>query len=93
MSMPVELHNTDDATLKTEVPDVVEHVLGEQPGDWSVSIVGSRAREDWVMKPEEPNGSERSYTLAGSAGEHEQVAIGKIAATAAAEKDVTGLLW
>jgi hypothetical protein len=35
-----------------------------------VSIAGSRASENWEMRVEGPNGFERSYTLAGSAGEH-----------------------
>ena len=42
---------------------IVEHVLSDRPGEWRVSIVGSRAKEDWEMKVEGPNGFERSYTL------------------------------
>ena len=57
---------------------IVEHVLSGRPGDWRVSIVGSRAQEDWEMKVEGPNGFERSYTLAGSAGEHQPGAIGNL---------------
>jgi hypothetical protein len=45
---------------------------------WRVSIVGSRAKEDWEMKVEGPNGFERSYTLVGNAGEHQPVAIGNL---------------
>jgi len=56
MSVSVELHNTGDATLTTEVQAVVEHVLSDRAGEWRVSIVGSRAREDWEMKVE---GSQR----------------------------------
>jgi len=55
--------------------------LGEQlqkPGEWRVSIVGSRAKEDWEMKVEGPNGFERSYTLVGTAGEHQPAAIGNL---------------
>ncbi len=48
--MLVELHNTGDATVRTEVQAVVEHVLSGRPGEWRVSIVGSRAKEDWEMK-------------------------------------------
>jgi hypothetical protein len=40
-----------------------------------VSIAGSRASENWEMRVEGPNGFERSYTLAGVAGEHEPEAI------------------
>jgi hypothetical protein len=46
-----------------------------------VSIVGSRAKEDWEMKVEGPSGFERSYTLVGSAGEHQPVAIGNLLLT------------
>ena len=76
--MLVELHNTGDATVRTEVQAVVEHVLSGRPGEWRVSIVGSRAKEDWEMKVEGPNGFERSYTLVGSAGEHQPMAIGNL---------------
>ena len=76
--MFVELHNTGDATVRTEVQAVVEHVLSGRPGEWRVSIVGSRAKEDWEMKVEGPNGFERSYTLVGSAGEHQPMAIGNL---------------
>ena len=78
MSVSVEMHNTGDARLRTEVQAVVEHVLSDRPGEWNVSIVGSRAKEDWEMKVEGPNGFERSYTLLGSAGEHQPVAIGNL---------------
>ena len=78
MSVLVELHNTGDATIRTEVQMIVEHVLSDRPGEWRVSIVGSRAKEDWEMKVEGPNGFERSYTLVGTAGEHQPVAIGNL---------------
>jgi hypothetical protein len=78
MSVSVEMHNAGDARLRTEVQAVVEHVLSDRPGEWHVSIVGSRAKEDWEMKVEGPNGFERSYTLLGSAGEHQPVAIGNL---------------
>ncbi len=67
---------------------IVEHVLSGRPGEWRVSIVGSRAKEDWEMKVEGPNGFERSYTLVGSAGEHQPVAIGNLPAEAAALEHV-----
>jgi hypothetical protein len=78
MSVLVELHNTGDATIRTEVQVIVEHVLSDRPGEWRVSIVGSRAKEDWEMKVEGPNGFERSYTLVGIAGEHQPMAIGNL---------------
>ena len=76
--MLVELHNTGDATSRTEVQVIVEHVLSDRPGEWRVSILGSRAKEDWEMKVEGPNGFERSYTLVGTAGEHQPVVIGNL---------------
>lgn len=78
MSVSVELHNTGDASIMSEVEAIIEHVLSDRPGDWRVSIVGSRAKQDWEMKVEGPNGFERSYTLVGSAGEHDPVAIGNL---------------
>ncbi len=78
MSVLVELHNTGDATIRTEVQAIVEHVLSGRPGKWRVSIVGSRAKEDWEMKVEGPNGFERSYTLVGSEGEHQPITIGNL---------------
>jgi len=44
-------------------------------GEWRVSIVGSRGRDDWEMKLEGPKGFERIYTLVGSAGQHQPEAI------------------
>jgi hypothetical protein len=78
MSVFVELHNAGDATIRSEVQAIVEHVLSGRPGEWRVSIVGSREREDWEMKVEGPNGFERSYILVESAGEHQPVAIGNL---------------
>ena len=40
-----------------------------------MSIVGSRENDSWEMKVLGPNGVERSYTLAGSAGEHQPLVI------------------
>jgi hypothetical protein len=57
---------------------VIEHVLSDRRGEWRVSIVESRANDNWEMKVEGPEGFERSYTLVGSAGEHETVAIGNL---------------
>jgi len=78
MSVLVELHNSGDATIRAEVQVIVEHVLSDRPGEWRVSMVGSRAKEDWEMKVEGPNGFERSYTLVGTAGEHQPAAIGNL---------------
>jgi hypothetical protein len=78
MAVLVELHNIGNVAIGPEVQAIVEHVLSGRPGDWRVSIVGSRANEDWEMKVEGPNGFERSYTLVGSAGERQPLAIGNL---------------
>ena len=78
MAVSVELHNTGDPAVGREVQALVEHALSDRAGDWRVSIVGSRANENWEMKVEGPNGFERSYTLVGSAGEHQPVVIGNV---------------
>ena len=74
----MEMHNTGDATLQMEVRAMVEHVLGDRPGDWRVSIIGSKGSDRWEMKIIGPNGFERSYTLEGTAGEHESRVIAAI---------------
>ena len=43
-----------------------------------MSIVGSRENDGWEMKILGPNGFERSYTLVGSAGEHQPMAIANV---------------
>ena len=43
-----------------------------------MSIAGSRENDSWEMKVWGPNGFERSYTLVGSAGEHQPVVIGNL---------------
>ena len=78
MSVVVEFHNTGDATIRSEVQVVIEHILSDRPGDWRVSVVGSRAKEDWEIKVEGPNGFERSFTLVGGAGEHQPMVIGNL---------------
>ena len=56
----------------------MEHALSDRPGDWRVSIVGSRENDGWEMKILGPNGFERSYTLGGSAGEHQPLVIANV---------------
>lgn len=75
MAVTVELQNLGDAELCREITVHVEHVLSDRQGDWRVSIAGSRAAESWDMRIEGPNGFERSYSLSGTAGEHEPAAI------------------
>lgn len=78
MAVTVEMQNTGDSASRPEVIAVIEHVLVDRRGDWRVSIAGSRANDNWVMKVEGPAGFERSYTLDGSAGEHSPEAIGRV---------------
>ena len=80
MAVTVEVHNTGDAELQRDVVAIVEHVLSDRPGNWRVLIVGSRANDRWEMKITGPNAFERSYTLEGTAGEHEARAIAVLVA-------------
>ncbi len=78
MGVSVELHNTGDPSIGAEIHALVEHHLSDRPGDWRVSIVGSRENDSWEMKLLGPNGFERSYNLSGRAGEHQAVVIGNV---------------
>jgi len=78
MLVSLELHNTGDPSLGAEIQVLTEHHLGDRPGDWRVSIVGSRGSDGWEMKVWGPNGFERSYTLAGGAGEHQPLVIANV---------------
>jgi hypothetical protein len=78
MAVSLELQNTGDPSIGPEVRALVEHHLSDRPGDWRVSIVGSRENDSWEMKVLGPNGFERSYTLVGSAGEHQPLVIGNV---------------
>ena len=73
--MTIEMQNTGDSRARREIPAGVEHVLSDVAGEWRVSIVGSRANDNWEMKVEGLQGFERSYTLVGEAGEHRPEAI------------------
>jgi hypothetical protein len=75
MAVTIETQNTGDARARREILAGVEHVLSDLAGEWRVSIVGSRADDNWEMKVEGPRGFERSYTLVGAAGEHHPEAI------------------
>src|ERR1700675_2043065 len=75
MAVTVEMQNTGDSRTRREILAGVEHVLSDVAGDWRVSIVGSRANDNWEMKVEGPRGFERSYTLVGEVGEHQPEAI------------------
>jgi len=79
MAVSVELHHTGSApAVRSEIVALIEHALADRPGDWRVLIIGSRANDRWEMKIFGPKAFERSYTLEGSAGEHEPQIIGKL---------------
>jgi hypothetical protein len=82
MAVSVEMQHTGDSGLQAEVRAIIEHALADRVGDWRVSIVGSQGNDRWELKIVGPNGFERSYTLEGSAGEHQpeviQVILGKM---------------
>ena len=75
MAVVVEMHNTGNSSARAEIVALIDHALCEKPGDWRVSILGSRGSDNWEMKLEGPMGFERMYTLIGSAGEHRPEAI------------------
>jgi len=78
MSVTTELQNLGDARLCGEIVASIEHALCERRGEWRVSIAGSHGSENWEMRVEGPNGFERTYTLAGIAGEHNPEAIRRL---------------
>jgi hypothetical protein len=79
MAVSVEIHHTGSVpAVRSEIAALIEHTLANRPGDWRVSIIGSQANDRWEMRITGPNAFERSYSLEGSAGEHEPRAIGGI---------------
>lgn len=78
MEVTVELHNLGDVQLCREFMAGIEHALSDRRGEGRVTISGSRASNNWEMRVEGPNGFERTYTLAGAAGEHESEAIRRL---------------
>ena len=78
MSVSVEMHNTGDPTLQMEVRAMVEHLLADRRGDWRIFIVGTQASDQWDLKIYGPHAFERSYTLEGTAGQHEPGVIASI---------------
>ena len=78
MGVTADLHNLGDARLSKEIATSIEHALSDRRGDWRVTIAGSRASENWEMRVQGPHGFERTYILAGAAGEHEPEAIRKL---------------
>jgi hypothetical protein len=80
MAVSVEMHNTGDPSLRVEIAAVIEHVLSQKSGDCRVVILGSQANDQWEMKITGPNAFERSYTLEGTAGQHEPQVIRRFVA-------------
>jgi hypothetical protein len=80
MAVSIDLQNLGDVQLCREITAQVEHVFSDRLGVWRVSITGSRASENWDMCIEGPNGFERSYSLADSAGEHQPELIRRLIA-------------
>jgi hypothetical protein len=78
MAVSVEMHHIGDSRAQAEVRATIEHVLADRPGDWRVSIIGTQANDRWEMSIAGPNAFERSYTLEGSAGEHDARVVGGI---------------
>jgi hypothetical protein len=60
MAVMVEMHTTGDPRARAEVAAVIEHLLSDRPGEWRVSILGSRGSDNWEMKLEGPKGFERT---------------------------------
>jgi len=81
MAVLVEMHHTRCVpAVRAEIAAIIEHALADRHGDWRVSIIGSQANDRWEMKITGPNAFERSYTLEGSAGEHQPEVIRMILA-------------
>ena len=76
----MEMHHTGDAEQQRDAIAMIEHVLSDRPGKWRVSITGSLANDQWEMKICGPNAFERSYTLEGSAEEHDPRVIALLVA-------------
>jgi hypothetical protein len=52
MAVTIEMQNTGDSRARREILAGVEHVLSDLAGEWRVSMVGSRANDDWERKGE-----------------------------------------
>lgn len=75
MGITIELQNLGDVEVCRDITAHLEHAFSERPGEWRVSIAGSRAAANWDLRVEGPNGFERSYTLSAAVGEHEPGSI------------------
>jgi hypothetical protein len=61
----VEMENTGDPRVRSEIVAMIEHLFSDRDGEWRVAILGSRASDNWEMKVEGTKGFERSYSLTG----------------------------
>jgi hypothetical protein len=75
MAVVVEIQNTGDLANRSEIIASIEHALCEEPGEWRISIVGSRGSDDWEIRLKGPRGFERSYALGANSGGHQPEAI------------------
>jgi hypothetical protein len=78
VAVSLEPHNTGGSDGEAEVRAHVAHALTNRPGQWRVSIVGSRENYGWEMQILGPIGVERSCTLVGRSGEHQPLAIANV---------------
>ena len=78
MAVVIEMQNTGDLEVQRDTVAIIEHVLSDRAENWRVSIFGSQDSDQWEMKIFGPNGFERSYTLEGSAGQHDPHVIAAI---------------
>src|SRR5215472_6826885 len=75
MGITIELLNLGKAEPCREITVQLEHAFSSRQGAWHVPISGSRAADHWDLRVEGPHGFERSYSLSGSAAEHEPAVI------------------
>jgi len=47
MDVTIEMQNTGDSRARSEILAGIEHGLSDLAGQWRVSIVGSRANDNW----------------------------------------------
>jgi hypothetical protein len=46
MAVSVEMQHTGcEPVVRSEIVAIIEHVLADRPGNWRVSIIGSRASD------------------------------------------------
>lgn len=75
MGVTIELQNLGNTQLCREITVLLEHAFSGRQGAWRLSISGSLAADNWDLRVEGASGFERSYSLSGSAAEHEPAAI------------------